>query len=73
MAFAENTVAWCVALGLFGLIAASIVFRKPLRAWWWRREAREAVQSFKRHREVLEAKFFDLAAASGKARLRATK
>ena len=60
---------WWIA-GLILLLMAGIAFslRKRIRALWWRREARQAAQSFKRHREVLEAKFFDLAAASGKPR-----
>src|SRR5262249_30495204 len=48
-----------IALGLLA---------RPLRAWAERHEAERARQSFKRQREVLEARFFDLAAASGKPR-----
>ncbi|MBS0263521.1 MAG: hypothetical protein JSS02_16390 [Planctomycetes bacterium] len=54
------------ALGF--LAAAALLLRKPVRSWRERREAQRARSEFRRHREVLEAKFFDLAAASGKPR-----
>jgi hypothetical protein len=50
------------------LLVAAMALRKPLRAWRERREAVRARRDFRRHREMLEAKFFDLAAASGKRR-----
>ncbi len=50
------------------LLIAAVALRKPLRAWRERREAERARGDFRRQREVLEAKFFDLAAASGKPR-----
>jgi hypothetical protein len=56
-------------IGAVALIVTAAVFlRKPMRAWRERREADRARQEFRRHREVLEAKFFDLAARSGKPR-----
>src|SRR5262249_20171914 len=55
------------AAAILLLIAAGAV-RKPLRAWRERREADRARREFRRQREVLEARFFDLAAASGKPR-----
>ncbi len=51
---------------LLGIAAVSL--RKPWRAWRDRREADRARREFRRQREMLEAKFFALAAASGKPR-----
>src|SRR5579863_4394278 len=56
-----------IAVAISILIAA-IALRKPLRAWRETREFQRARESFRRQRELLEAKFFDLAAASGKPR-----
>lgn len=50
------------------LVVAAVLLRKPFKAWRDRREADQARLDFRRQREVLEAKFFDLAAASGKPR-----
>lgn len=50
------------------LTIAVVLLRRPLRSWRRRREAERARREFRRQREVLEAKFFDLAAASGKPR-----
>ena len=50
------------------LLIAGVGARKPLRARRERRQAERARWEFRRQREVLEAKFFDLAAASGKPR-----
>jgi hypothetical protein len=47
---------------------ALVLLRKPLRVRRERREAERARRDFRRQREVLEARFFDLAAASGKPR-----
>src|SRR5262245_51269740 len=56
-------------------VAAAILFviamvspRRPRRAWRGRREAERARRDFRRQGEMLEARFFDLAAASGKPR-----
>jgi hypothetical protein len=68
MDLTANAIWWIAGLGTLTLAGVTLVLRKPVRAWWWRREARDAARSFKRQREVLEAKFFDLAAASGKPR-----
>ena len=60
-----------VALGIAAAILfviAVVLLRKPVRAWRERREADRGRREFRRQREVLEAKFFDLAAASGKPR-----
>lgn len=45
-----------------------VLLRKPVRAWRERREADRGRRDFRRQREVLEAKFFDVAAARGKPR-----
>jgi hypothetical protein len=50
------------------LVIAVVLLRQPVRAWRNRREADRGRREFRRQREVLEAKFFDLAAASGKPR-----
>src|SRR5882724_4029827 len=50
------------------LVIAVVLLRKPLRAWRDRREADRGRRDFRRQRELLEARFFDLAAASGKPR-----
>jgi Sec-independent protein translocase protein TatA len=55
----------CVVLVV---IAAVLLGAKPLRNWMWRRELERARGEFRRQREMLEAKFFDLASQSGKPR-----
>jgi len=57
---------WLVLLGLslLGFLFAAI----PLAAMWQRREARRAIQLFHQRREMLEAKFFDMAQSLGKPR-----
>lgn len=62
----ENLLLGAAALAL--LMVAAVLTARPLRAWAQRREAERARQEFKRRRELLEARFFDLAAASGKPR-----
>jgi hypothetical protein len=58
-----------LAAAAFVLLAIALAFlARPLRAWAQRHEAERARQDFKRQREVLEARFFDLAAVSGKPR-----
>lgn len=54
-------------LALAALVAI-LLGAQPLRNWMWRRELVRARNEFRRQREMLEAKFFDLAAASGKPR-----
>ncbi len=41
---------------------------KPIRRWRRKREAEQALQVFRLQREMLEAKFFDMASAQGKPR-----
>lgn len=60
---------WPILIAAFTLlVAAAVLLRKPLKAWRERHEAEQARGNFRHQREVLEAKFFDLAAASGKPR-----
>jgi Sec-independent protein translocase protein TatA len=49
-------------------VAAVLLGAQPLRNWMWRREVSRARSEFRRQRERLEAKFFDLASRSGKPR-----
>ncbi len=49
---------------LLGLALSSI----PVAAWWQRRDARHAIRLFQTRREMLEAKFFDMAQSQGKPR-----
>lgn len=62
---------------IYGIVAAGLlllggvllfVFRKPIRSWQERAELDRAIQQFRLQRELLEARFFDLAAQSGKPR-----
>lgn len=55
----------CIALAA-GLVLS--IAWKPLRAWWRAREVERATRLFRQKREVLEAKFFDLARNLGKPR-----
>jgi hypothetical protein len=60
---------WPFLIAAVGLLAAAaMLLRKPLKTWRDRRESEQARGDFRRQREMLEAKFFDLAAASGKPR-----
>ncbi|MSR59355.1 MAG: hypothetical protein EXS05_17215 [Planctomycetaceae bacterium] len=59
---------WIIGSGLLAAAAIVLLGARPLRDWMWRRELAQARQSFRRQREVLEAKFFDLASKSGKPR-----
>jgi hypothetical protein len=55
-----------------GILAAMVIFQmfiaRPLVNYFLRREVSEAKTSFKRRREMLEAKFFELASRQGKPR-----
>jgi len=57
-----------IGVGVLVLMIVGLCVRKPLRAWRDQREAERARREFRHRREVLEAKFFDLAAKSGKPR-----
>jgi hypothetical protein len=54
-----------IAVAVVVLLAAASI---PLAKRWRQREAQVAVKQFRRHRELLEAKFIDLAHATGKPR-----
>lgn len=60
---------WVWGLGFLGLTLLGFLFAAiPLAAMWQRREARRAIQLFHQRREMLEAKFFDMAQSLGKPR-----
>lgn len=50
------------------LSVVALLVRRPFRDWRQAREARRALRAFKLQREMLEARFFDLAASKGKPR-----
>ena len=58
---------WGIGIGvaLLLVVAFSAI---PLAARWKRRDARLAIQLFRKQREMLEAKFFDMARSLGKPR-----
>lgn len=49
------------------LVAIGLLW-KPVRVWRQRREAERGIRQFRLQREILEARFFDLAARLGKPR-----
>ena len=58
-----------VAVGLLILTGTLLfILRNPIRIWQKQKEAEQAFRQFRLQREVLEARFFDLAAQSGKPR-----
>lgn len=60
---------WLLVIGFIAIIVVGIgVSGLPLTRLWRRREAENAFQSFRRQREMLEAKFFTMAGALGKPR-----
>src|SRR5262245_36869825 len=58
---------WIVGVLVVGL-AAALLGARPLGAWMQRKEAERCLSAFRRQREVLEARFFELASTSGKPR-----
>lgn len=58
---------WGSVIGLAILLAMALV-SVPLARRWRQRESQMAVRQFRRQRELLEAKFIDLAHAIGKPR-----
>ncbi len=54
---------WAIAV----LCAIGLAW-KPVRNWWRKQEAREAIKRFHLQREHLEARFFDMARSQGKPR-----
>jgi hypothetical protein len=60
---------WVIAAVAAGVLTVvGFAIRRPVRRWQYAREARHALRDFKMQRELLEAKFFDLAASQGKPR-----
>ncbi len=64
----EISVVLWLSVAVVAVVSALLFVRKPLRNWREQREATAGTRSFRLQREVLEAKFFDLASASGKPR-----
>jgi len=60
-----DQIVW-IAGGLLGAGILLALLWRPLRRWWRAREVETAVRLFRLHREVLEAKFFDVASSLGK-------
>jgi hypothetical protein len=60
---------WVWLVGIATVVLVGLArFAIPLAAGWKRREARHAIRLFQQRREMLEAKFFDLARSAGKPR-----
>ena len=59
---------WMTVCGLAGSVALVAVSAVPFARWMQRREAQEATAAFRRQRETMEAKFFELASRTGKPR-----
>ena len=62
-----DIVAYAIVGGAVIALSAWLAWR-PVRTWRFQREAQRAMRQFRLQRELLEAKFFDLAAAAGKPR-----
>ena len=58
---------WGVGIGAVVLLGIAL-WAVPLAAWWQHRDALQAIQLFHRRREMLEARFFDMARSMGKPR-----
>jgi hypothetical protein len=56
------------AVGVMLLVLVFALALRPLGGWLRRRESRRALQEFRLRREMLEAKFFDVASGLGKPR-----
>lgn len=63
-----GTAWWIAGSIIVALVALAALAARPLRNRFRRNEEDRAQHEFRLKREVLEAKFFDLAAASGKPR-----
>ncbi len=57
-----------LAIVIVAAIFAVAISLRPLLTWMQTREVRQAIQEFKLRREMLEAKFFDVASQVGKPR-----
>ena len=61
--------AWLLGIGIGAAVLFGLTFFAiPLAAWSKRRDARSAILQFRQKREILEAKFFELAQSVGKPR-----
>ena len=58
---------WGLLVSLIIVLGATFAVI-PLAAWWQRRDARRAIALFHQRREMLEAKFFEMAQSLGKPR-----
>lgn len=61
-----NSLWWIIGLIVPFLVLGAVAI--PLARRWERQQVRRAIQSFRLRREMLEAKFLDLARAQGKPR-----
>lgn len=59
---------WLIGGGIVAALVLALVIAVPLARRWERREIRNAIRLFRLRREMLEARFFDLASAQGKPR-----
>jgi hypothetical protein len=60
---------WGLAIGIVAVALLGLaLYAVRLAAWWQRYDARRAMRLFHRRREMLEAKFFDMAQSGGKPR-----
>ena len=58
---------WGVGI-IFVAFVALIIWAVPLAAWWKKFDSRRSIMLFHKQREMLEAKFFDMAQSLGKPR-----
>jgi hypothetical protein len=64
-----DSTTWIWTIAILAVVAGVIGWgARPFRDWLWSRQAQQARRDFRLQREVLEARFFELAAASGKPR-----
>lgn len=57
-----------LAVLLLLIVVTLTIFAQPIRAWAYQRESQQAMTRFKRQREQMEARFFDVASRLGKPR-----
>jgi hypothetical protein len=57
-----------IIIVVVAIVVAAGLAAKPLLGWLRRRQTKQAIDEFRMRREVLEAKFFDLASRQGKPR-----
>jgi hypothetical protein len=59
---------WPAIIGVLIVAAVVLATARPLAAWMQRSESLRAQESFRSRREMLEARFFELASQAGKPR-----